>query len=142
MTLGIGSTPMRDARQRHSHSRSQPPADEIHSKNGTRYLRRQFQRNGILTIIWHRPRQQSIPDVWLTLIVVLMNTLDRMIPKRMAFTSPNSDLTHSRLINAFVDGTSLGYTDPGLLTLETMIEKLNRIAPPNVHRFLEMDTGM
>ena len=68
------------------------------------------------------------PAVWLTLVVVLMNTLDRMIPERMAFKSPDSDMTHSRLIDAFVDDTSLGYTDPGLLTLETMIEKLNRMA--------------
>ena len=37
-------------------------------------------------------------------------------------------MTHSRLIDAFVDNTSLGNTDPGLLTLERMIEKLNRMA--------------
>jgi hypothetical protein len=68
------------------------------------------------------------PSVWLTLVVVLMNTLDRIIPERMHFNSPDSTMSHKRLIDAFVDDTSLGFTDPGLLTLETMIAKLNNIA--------------
>ena len=57
-----------------------------------------------------------------------MNTLDRMIPERMQFSSPDSPLQHSRLIDAFVDDTSLGFTDAGLLTLETLIAKLNTMA--------------
>jgi hypothetical protein len=69
---------------------------------------------------------RATPAVWLMLVIVLMNTLDRLI--LMAFTSQDSDMTHSRLIDAFVDDTSLGNTDPGLLTLERMIEKLNRMA--------------
>ncbi|KAI2505456.1 hypothetical protein MHU86_8979 [Fragilaria crotonensis] len=68
------------------------------------------------------------PSVWLTLVVVLMNTLDRIIPERMSFQSPNSPERHDRLIDAFVDDTSLGFTDPGMITLETMIAKLNHIA--------------
>ncbi|KAI2511593.1 hypothetical protein MHU86_2847 [Fragilaria crotonensis] len=68
------------------------------------------------------------PSVWLTLVVVLMNTLDRLIPERMSFQSPDSSQRHARLIDAFVDDTSLGFTDPGLITLETMIAKLNHIA--------------
>ena len=68
------------------------------------------------------------PSVWLTLVVVLMNTLDRIIPDRMTFRSPNSPQRHDRLIDAFVDDTSLGFTDPGMVTLETMIAKLNHIA--------------
>jgi hypothetical protein len=68
------------------------------------------------------------PSVWLTLVVVLMNTLDRIVPERMSFQSPNSSEGHDRLIDAFVDDTYLGFTDPGLITLETMIAKLNHIA--------------
>jgi hypothetical protein len=68
------------------------------------------------------------PAVWLTLVVILMNTLDRIIPERMEFHSPDSKTRHSRLIDAFVDDTSMGFTDAGLCTLETLIEKLNRIA--------------
>lgn len=68
------------------------------------------------------------PAVWLTLVVILMDTLGRVIPERMHFKSPDSATQHSRLIDAFVDDTSLGYTDPGFMTLETIVEKLNRIA--------------
>jgi hypothetical protein len=68
------------------------------------------------------------PSVWLTLVVVRMNTLDRLIPDRMSFQSPDTSQRHDRLIDAFVDDTSLGFTDPGLITLETMIAKLNHIA--------------
>jgi hypothetical protein len=68
------------------------------------------------------------PSVLLMLVVVLMNTLDRIIPERMTFRSPNSSQRHDRLIDAFVDDTSLGFTDPGMLTLETRIAKLNHIA--------------
>ena len=68
------------------------------------------------------------PAVWLSLVVILMNTLDRLIPERMTFKSPDSTMQHSRLIDAFVDDTSLGYTDAGFLTLETMISKLTHMA--------------
>ena len=68
------------------------------------------------------------PSVWLTLIVFLMNTLDRMITERMEFSSPDSTMKHSRLIDAFVDDTTLGFTDPGFMTLKTMITKLNHMA--------------
>jgi hypothetical protein len=37
-------------------------------------------------------------------------------------------MIHSRLIDAFVDDTSLGFTDPGFLSLETMVSKLSNIA--------------
>ena len=67
------------------------------------------------------------PAAWLTLVVILMNTLDRIIPERMNFQSPNSKTRHSQLIDAFVDDTSLGFTDPGIMTLDTMIAKLNKI---------------
>ena len=71
---------------------------------------------------------RASPSVWLTLVVVLMNTLDQLIPERMSFQCPDSSQRHDRLIDAFVNDTSLGFMDPGLITLETMIAKLNHIA--------------
>ena len=68
------------------------------------------------------------PAVWLSLVVILMNTLDRLIPERMEFTSFDEMQTHSRLIDAFVDDTSLGFTDPGLLSVPEMIRRINHIA--------------
>jgi hypothetical protein len=50
------------------------------------------------------------PAVWLTLVVTLMNTLDRLITPRMQFFSSDSTTCHSRLIDAFVDDTSVGFT--------------------------------
>ena len=50
------------------------------------------------------------PAVWLTLVVVLMNTLERIVPHRLQFTSPDDSYQHSRLIDAFVDDTSIAFT--------------------------------
>ena len=68
------------------------------------------------------------PAVWLSLVVLLMNTLDRVVPERMEFTSPTASFTHSRLIDAFVDDTSLSFTDPGVLRISEMIRRKNSIA--------------
>ena len=68
------------------------------------------------------------PAAWLRLVIILMNTLDRIIPERMNFQSPNSKIRHSQLIDAFVNDASLGFTNPGIMTLDTMIAKLNKIA--------------
>ena len=66
------------------------------------------------------------PAAWLTLVVLLMNTLDHLIPERMQFETPHH--SHSRLMDAFVDDTSLGFTDSGILTCSEMIDKVNHIA--------------
>ena len=68
------------------------------------------------------------PAVWLTLVIILMDTMDRIISERTTFESPDSATKHSRLIDVFVDDTSLGLSDPGYLTLETLIAKLTNIA--------------
>jgi hypothetical protein len=68
------------------------------------------------------------PSVWLTLVVALMNMLDRLIPECMSFQSPDSPQRHDWLLDAFVDDTSLGDTDHGRMTMETMIAKLNLIS--------------
>ena len=63
----------------------------------------------------------ALPSMWLTLEAVLMNTLDQLMPERMSFQSPDSSLRHDREIVAFIDITLLGFTNPGLITLETVI---------------------
>lgn len=69
------------------------------------------------------------PAVWLTLVVVLMNTLDRVTKERIRFRSPDSDMTHQRLIDAFVDDTSLAFTDTYHKTSPAqMIQQMQAIA--------------
>lgn len=72
------------------------------------------------------------PAAWLTLVVLLMFTLNQLIPDRMYFASPQ--FTHSRLIDAFVDDTSLGFTDSGELSCAgDMISRLTDIAQTREH---------
>ena len=66
------------------------------------------------------------PAAWLTLVIVLMQTLDRLVPERMRFTSPTHE--HSRLMDAFVDDTALGFTDSGIMSCHEMIQRLGEIS--------------
>ena len=68
------------------------------------------------------------PAVWLTLVVILLDTLDKLIDSRMTFTSPDLKQLHQRLADAFVDDTSMGFTDPGQLSYPAMISELQHIA--------------
>jgi hypothetical protein len=69
------------------------------------------------------------PAVWLTLVVVLMNTLDRITRERISFRSPDASDHHHRLIDAFVDDTSLAITDTlDPLTPTEMTRKMEKIA--------------
>ena len=69
------------------------------------------------------------PAVWLTLVVVLMNTLDRITKERTRFRSPDTPSRHDRLIDAFVDDTSLVFNDSHCrMTPEQMITKMATIA--------------
>ena len=69
------------------------------------------------------------PSAWLTLVVILLQTLDRLIPDRINFSSPKGDLQHSRLSDAFVDDTYLGFTSSDdTATLESLINRLQAIA--------------
>ena len=47
------------------------------------------------------------PAVWLSLVVILLQTLDRLIPDRVNFSCPSGAITHQRLADAFVDDTAL-----------------------------------
>ena len=67
------------------------------------------------------------PSVWLSLVVVLLNTLDRLIPERFSFTSPDGNWSNTRLVDAFVDDTSLGFSDSDS-DLAHLISRLQSIA--------------
>ena len=69
------------------------------------------------------------PAVWLTLVVILMNTLDRITHERIRFRSPNSPMRHQRLTDAFVDDTSLAFNDNGNpMEYANMIKRMQNIA--------------
>ncbi|KAI2492927.1 hypothetical protein MHU86_21605 [Fragilaria crotonensis] len=53
------------------------------------------------------------PSVWLTLVVLMLNTLDRIVPDRINFVPVQGQRNHSRHVDAFVDDTSLGLTSAG-----------------------------
>jgi hypothetical protein len=81
------------------------------------------------------------PAVWLTLVVVLMNTLDRITKERTRFKSPDSPIAHARLIDAFVDDTSLVFNDSHhRMTPDQMIHKMACIAQ-NWERLLSYSGG-
>ena len=74
------------------------------------------------------------PAVWLRLVVILLNTLERVIPQRMSFKSPDEKNVHSRLVDAFVDDTALGFTDDGSISLATiMVSQLETMAQTLEH---------
>ena len=69
------------------------------------------------------------PSAWLTLVVILLQTLDRLVPDRINFSSPKGDLHHSRLADAFVDDTYLGFTSSSnTATFESLVTRLQDIA--------------
>lgn len=68
------------------------------------------------------------PAVWLTLVVLLLNTLDRIIPDRISFRSADGSIIHSRLVDAFVDDTALGFTDRGSRSFAELVSSLETIA--------------
>jgi ribonuclease HI len=69
------------------------------------------------------------PAVWLTLVVVLMNTLDRITRERIRFRSPDATDHRNRLIDAFVDDTSLAITDTiDPMTPTEMSRRMEKIA--------------
>jgi hypothetical protein len=68
------------------------------------------------------------PAIWLSLVVILMHTLDRLIPDRIQFCSPDNTYRHSRLIDAFVDDTSLAFTADPAMQPTDMIKRMETAA--------------
>lgn len=67
------------------------------------------------------------PAIWLSLVVILLQTLDRLIPDRINFQSLSGDLVHSRLVDAFVDDTSLVFFTSNKLDETSMDDKIQRL---------------
>ena len=71
------------------------------------------------------------PAIWLCLVVILLNSLDRIskedgIPG-LSFTDPWNELLAAWRVGAFVDDTNQGVMDPdGQLSLEELVEQLRR----------------
>ena len=57
-----------------------------------------------------------------------MNTMDRVVQNRASFQSPDSNEHHSRLIDAFVDDTSLSFTPETDISFEEVTRQLTKIA--------------
>jgi hypothetical protein len=69
------------------------------------------------------------PSVWLTLVVILMNTIDKLLtPESMHFQSTKGTIKYSQRADAFVDNTSLGFSDYETMTYHVMVSKLQTIA--------------
>jgi hypothetical protein len=61
-------------------------------------------------------------------VVILLNTLDHVVPERIQFSSPDLTHSHERLVDAFVDDTSIGFTSNGNNSYAAMIDRIKQIA--------------
>ena len=69
------------------------------------------------------------PAVWLTLVVLLLHTFDRLIPHRMNFVPISGARVHSRSSDAFVDDTSVGFTSTRSdLLYSDLVRQLQEVA--------------
>jgi hypothetical protein len=70
------------------------------------------------------------PAAWLSIAVVLMQTLEAISSERVVFSSPGeSNYVHTRLIDAFVDDTSLSFTEDDITqTFDNILARLQDVA--------------
>lgn len=68
------------------------------------------------------------PAVWLTLVVLLLHTFDKLIPHRMNFVPISGARMHSRSSDAFVDDTSVGFTSCDDSSFSTLVTRLQEMA--------------
>jgi hypothetical protein len=71
----------------------------------------------------------ALPAVWLSLVFIFLQTLDRFIQDGINFQYLCADIVHHRLVDAFVDNTSLGFTSSSDETQldDLMLHKLGNI---------------
>jgi hypothetical protein len=113
---------VQDARKCYQDTCQPPQIHEIYRQNDTWHIRKEFTNEQCSHHFLETGHGSGAsPAVWLTLAVILMNALDRVIPDRTQFKSPDDLKKHSHLIDAFVDDTSNGITDPQFLTLKTLV---------------------
>jgi hypothetical protein len=73
------------------------------------------------------------PAAWATLVVNLLAAIDRLVPERMHFVSPDQTLESKRLTDAFVDDTNIGFTSTDesysaqLLKLQSIVQTWERL---------------
>jgi hypothetical protein len=72
-------------------------------------------------------RSGASPSVWLSLVIVLLNRLDRLAPERFSFQSPDGSWSYTQLEDAFVNETSLGFSDSDS-DLAHLVTRLQSIA--------------
>ena len=69
------------------------------------------------------------PAVWLSLVVILLQTLDRLIPDQVNFSSLSGDTVHTRLSDAFVNNASLSFTSSSDYSyIDDLITRLEKVA--------------
>ena len=68
------------------------------------------------------------PAVWLSLVVLLLHTFDRIVPHRMNFQPISEGRPHSRSSDAFVDDTSVGFTSSDESSYPDLISRLETVA--------------
>ena len=68
------------------------------------------------------------PSAWLSLVVLLLQTLDRLVPDRINFDPISGARPHARIADAFVDDTNVGFTSSDESTYEDIIARLQHIA--------------
>ena len=68
------------------------------------------------------------PAVWLTLVVLLLQTFDRLIPHRMNFVPISGAREHNRSSDDFVDDTSVGFTSSDNTSYSDLIERIQTVA--------------
>lgn len=65
---------------------------------------------------------RAFPVVWLSLVFILLNTLEPVVPERISFKSADGTIQHHRLVDAFVDNAAIGLMDTGeLLSLPELV---------------------
>ena len=61
--------------------------------------------------------------------MILLQTLDRLIPDRVNFSCPSGTIKHQRLADAFVDDIALCFTSSSdSVSFDQMVNKLQKIA--------------
>lgn len=73
----------------------------------------------------------ACPAVWLSLVVILLNTLETVVPERISFMSADRSLQHQRLVvDAFINDTTIGLlTDNGESSFPELITALLECSP-------------
>ncbi|KAI2503170.1 hypothetical protein MHU86_11273 [Fragilaria crotonensis] len=115
------------AETRNQNTRRCPTIHEIYCENGLWHIRGKLSWDDILS--FSEPvKERSLPCCLAFLVVILLQTLDRLIPDRVNFVD-FGDMVHTRLSDAFVDDTSLSFTSSSdTNNIDDLIARLEKIA--------------